>query len=191
MSSTNLQQWNPSQNNQETDSAYAADSQRLGGATNPSLFTSLLANKLFYQVTTFLTALFTAFANKGFTTSDASLATLTAQCANFLTTADVLPGMLTVGFSPTLSLDCSKANGFQVTLTGNVTSLSIINSTFGQKITLAFTQDGVGGRTVALNTASNLLSPGIIDTTVNLTSKQSFQRLGDGNLHPDSVMTVS
>lgn len=88
MATTNLQQWNPTAVNQENDAAYAADSQRSGGATNPSIFQAELANKLFYQTTTFLTALFTAFANKGFTTSDSNLSTLTATCANFLTTAD-------------------------------------------------------------------------------------------------------
>lgn len=188
---TNLQQWNPTAANQETDAQYAADSQRSSGASNPSQFDAKLANKLFYQLSTFLFALFTSFANKGFTTSDSSASSLTAQCNNFLTTADVLPGLQTVGYAPTLVLDCSKADGFQVTLTGNVTSLTIVNSTFGQTVTLAFTQDSVGGRTVALSTAGNLLSPGVIDTTSNLTSRQTFQRLGDGNLHPSTVMTVS
>lgn len=88
MATTNVQQWNPTAANQETDAEYTADSQRAGGATNPSVFQAELANKLFYQLSTYVAALFAAFAAKGFTTSDSNLPTLTAQCSNFLTTGD-------------------------------------------------------------------------------------------------------
>jgi hypothetical protein len=88
MATTNLKQWNPTAVNQENDAQYDADSQRAGGATNPSIFDARLANKAFFQWSTFLTALFQAFANKGFTTSDSNLNTLTATCAAFMTTAD-------------------------------------------------------------------------------------------------------
>lgn len=97
MATTNLIQWNPTAANQENDAAYAADSQRAGGATNPALFDATLANKAFYQWSTFLTALFAAYAAKGFTTSDSNLSTLTAQCAGFLTTADLLAVLSTAG----------------------------------------------------------------------------------------------
>lgn len=183
-----MQQWNPSQTNQETDAAYTADSQRSGGATNPSIFASILANKLFYQMTTYLVALFTAFANKGFTTSDASLATLTAQCANFLTTADVRPDMLAATFASTMTLDFSKANGYQITLTGN-TTLTFTNLSFGQTITLAFVQDGTGGRTVSW--PGVVVSPASPDTTPNASSIISFKVLLDGNLHSLTPMAVS
>lgn len=89
MATTNLQQWNPTAVNQETDAEYVADSQRAGGATNPAIFEAELANKAYYQWSTFLTALFQAFAAKGYTTSDSNLSSLTAQCLNFTTAADV------------------------------------------------------------------------------------------------------
>jgi len=189
MATTNMRQWNPDQNNQETDAQYAADSQRAGGATNPSFFTSILANKLFYQMSTYLTAMFAAFANKGFTTSDSSLSALTAQCSHFLTTADISAGMVTVGYAPTMSFNCVVANGFQVTMTGNITSLSVIGASFGQVVTLAFTQDGVGGRTVVL--PANVVTPGTVDGAAGKTSMQRFQQLGDGKLHPIGPMTIS
>lgn len=97
MATTNLLQWNPTAVNQENDAAYLADSQRAGGATNPSILQAELANKAFFQWSTFLTALFQAFANKGFTTSDSNLNTLTAACANFLTTADKIAVSTTSG----------------------------------------------------------------------------------------------
>lgn len=186
---TNLLIWNPTGANQETDAEYAADSQRSGGATNPSLFDATLANKAFYQWSTFLYALFTAFANKGFTTSDSSASSLVTECANFLTTADVKPGMLYVLFSTALVLDASQANGFQVTLTNNVASLSIINAVVGQRVIVAFTQDGVGGRTVPF--PSNVASPGTVNGAANSNSVQEFIVLNDNKLHPLGPMVVS
>ncbi len=124
---TNLLQWNPTASNQETDAQYLADSQRSGGATNPSVFEAELANKAFFQWSTYLTALFQAFANKGYTTSDSNLSSLTAQCANFLTSADVKPVMTTVAYSPTPTFNCALANGFRFELGGNVTASTLIN----------------------------------------------------------------
>lgn len=188
MATTNLQQWNPTAANQETDAQYSADSQRSGGATTGAVFASPLGNKLFYQVTTFLVALFQAFANKGFTTSDANLSTLTAQCANFLTTADVKGGQ-NVGFSATPTFDCSKYSTFQITLTGNVTALTVSGAAQYEQVTLAFVQDGTGGRTVVF--PANVLSPGTPDTTPGATSTQTFVQLADGKLHPSGPMVVS
>lgn len=186
-STTNMLQWNPTATNQETDVQYNADSQRAGGAANPSLFASALANKLFYQCTTYLTALFTAMANKGFGTSDASLATLTAQCANILTTADVKGGY-NVPFSSSPTFNCALYSTFQITLTGNI-ALTVSGATQFQEVTLAFTQDGTGSRTVTF--PSNVLSPGTPDPTANSTSMQTFVQLTDGNFHPKGPMTVS
>jgi len=124
---TNALQWNPTAANQETDAQYAADSQRAGGATNPSVFEAELANKLFYQTTTYVTALFQAFAAKGFTTSDSNLSTLTAQCANFLTTADTKPLQTNVAFSSTPVFNGSAAQSIRFVLSGNVTSSTLIN----------------------------------------------------------------
>jgi hypothetical protein len=188
MAVTNLQQWNPTAANQETDVQYAADSQRSGGATNPSIFDATLANKLFYQLTTYVTALFQAFAAKGFATSDASLGTLTAQCANFLTTADAKPGLQSVAYSPAPQFNCATANGFEVALTGNVTGLTIINTTAGQQVVLIFTQSGSGGYTVAW--PSNVHDAGTVDPGVGNTSQQLFEVRVNGSLYALGPMTV-
>lgn len=181
-------QWNPGAVNQETDAAYLADSQRSGGATNPSVFASILANKLFYQCTTYLTALFTALANKGFTTSDASLATLTTACANFLTTADVRPGLQVVTYAGTVVFDATQANGFQITLGGNL-SFTVNSPAVGQIITFNFIQDASGGRVVT--PPSNMTTLGNVDPTPGLTSTQQFIVLQDGSLRSVGPMTVN
>src|SRR6202041_385221 len=109
---TNMQVWNPTAANQENDAAYTADPVRAGGAVDPEIFLALLANKVFYQSSTYLTALFTAFANKGFTTSDSNLSTLTAQCANFLTTADLPTLLVSVAYSTTPTFNAAASDGF-------------------------------------------------------------------------------
>jgi hypothetical protein len=119
--------WNPTAANQETDAQYLADSQRAGGATDPSVFESVLANKAFFQWSTYLTALFQAFANKGFTTSDSNLSTLTAQCSNFLTTADTKPSQVNVAYSPTPVFNGGAAQSIRFDMSGDVTSSTLVN----------------------------------------------------------------
>jgi hypothetical protein len=189
MGTTNALQWNPTAANQETDAEYLADAQRLGGATDPSLFDAALANKLFYQCTTYIDALFTAFANKGFTTSDANLATLTAQCGNFLTTADVRPPLLQVAYTSSPSFNTQLNAGFQMILTGNVTGMTVASYAAGQTVLLAFTQDSAGGHTVTF--PSLFKSPGTVDPTPGATSIQSFICLVDSTFHPLGPMVVS
>ena len=84
----NFLQWNPSKVNQEDDTEYAVDSQRLGGADLEELFPSETANKLFYQVTTMVAGIGQMMSNKGYTMSDANFANLVTALANILTKAD-------------------------------------------------------------------------------------------------------
>lgn len=95
MATTNFKQWNPTGANIESDATYTADSQRSGGAGSGSIFASALANKLFFQLTVFVTALATALVNKGYSPNDGSasfgsaLANLVAVLANIITNADL------------------------------------------------------------------------------------------------------
>lgn len=58
----------------------------------------------------------------------------------------------TVTFSATPTFDCSLSNAFKITLTNNVTSISVTNLTASKAtpVTIHFIQDGTGGRTVAI-----------------------------------------
>jgi hypothetical protein len=67
---TDFLQWNPNATNQESDAAYAADGQRSGGASNPSVFSSLTANKAFYQWSTMVQALAWMLVQKGYSPVD-------------------------------------------------------------------------------------------------------------------------
>ena len=85
--SNNFLQWNPAAINQQDDSTYTVDAMRTGGAVT-GIFASDLANKLFYQCTTMVSALGESLSNKGYTISDASISTLITALSNILTKAD-------------------------------------------------------------------------------------------------------
>lgn len=93
--STNFKQWNPNATNQEADVAYAGDTSRSGGAAVNSILPSNLGNKLFFQLTTFVTAMAQMLANKGYSPNDGSaapgtaLANLEAVLANIMTQTDM------------------------------------------------------------------------------------------------------
>jgi hypothetical protein len=181
MATTNMQQWNPTASNQETDVEYTADSQRSGGATDPSIFPSPTGNKVFYQLSTYLTALFTAFANKGFTTSDSNLSTLTAQCANFLTSADVESQFQIVTYAPTITLNLTQALGFEITLTGNI-SIGVSGAQPGQIVVLLLNQGNSGGYTAAFSGA--IFAYGQPDPTAGAVTLYAFKVDSVGHLLP-------
>ncbi len=54
-----------------------------------------------------------------------------------------------VTYAAALTVNCNNANYHTVTLTGNVTSLTLSNARAGSTHVLEFTQDGAGGRTLA------------------------------------------
>lgn len=87
-----------------------------------------------------------------------------------------LPGQTVVAFSATPVFDASAAASFLITLTGNVTSSSIINPTTGQIITFVITQDATGSRTFAW--PSNLRGASNIGNEANSVSVQSFLYAG-------------
>src|SRR5580693_8457268 len=97
--SSNLNQWNPNAANQESDSTYAGDSQRAGGAVDGQYWDSVLANKILYQLSTIICALGQSLAGKGITlsdgttpytpvsTSNAAVVAAASALNNFLTSA--------------------------------------------------------------------------------------------------------
>lgn len=185
---TNFLQFNPNQANQETDSTYAADSTRTGGAGTGSVFASALANKGFYQWSTFIAAFCQMLVNKGISTSDANFTQLVAALANVLTTADQKPALLPLTFSPALTFDFSKANGYEVVLGGNVTSSVVENVAPGQIVTFVIVQDSVGGHTFAWPT-SGIAGTTPIEPGANIRNVQAFIGSTDGLLYPIGPLT--
>lgn len=173
LASTNAQQWNPTSANQETDAQYTSDAQRIGGASNPSEFNATLANKLFYQLTTYVAALGTMLANKGISNADTSLSALVTAMSNIVTTADIRANLQSVAYASTLTLNAGSYLGFQIALAGNISSLGITGQQAGDIIVLMFLQNGTGGNTVTFSSSfSGAVHP---DPAPNVLSVQAFK----------------
>lgn len=169
--STNFQQWNPGSVNQESDAAYATDSQRTGGAPTGVLFPSPTGNKLFYQVSTGITALMQMMAAKGYTVNDTSLSTLASTLAAIQTLADMKGALLSVAYSSSLALNLALYTGFEISLSGN-TTISVSGASAGERVTIIFVQDSAGGHTVTWpGTAIGAPQP---DPTANAVTAVSF-----------------
>jgi hypothetical protein len=90
-----------------------------------------------------------------------------------LTPADI-SGVTNVAFSATPTFDASTfmQPTFTITLTGNVTSSTIINPSNGERIVFVITQDGTGSRTFAW--PANTKGSSIISGDANSVSVQEF-----------------
>jgi len=195
MAGTNIQQWNPTQSNQESDAAYTADALRTSGIQVDNPFPSASANKLFYQLSTFLTAFANALVGKGYNIYDTSLSALTGVLANIQTNADNVASIVNVPFSPTANFNRALGQSFSMTLTGNLTAPTLTNLLPGQRIIFIFQQDGVGGRQVTWPPAIQLYgNPGSIDSTTppNAICIQEFIVMLDGSsVRPVTGLTVT
>lgn len=186
--SSNIQLWNPTQANQESDATYLADSTRAGGAGTGAIFASALANKLFYQLAAFVWALAGALADKGYVISDANPTTLRGVLANVITSADINGNLVTVSYAPSVTFNCTTNNGFQILLTGNVTASAFSGMAVGQEITVGILMDGSGNRTFVWPVGVN--NAGTPDPTPNAMSMQRFKKWADGTIRAITPMVV-
>lgn len=83
-----------------------------------------------------------------------------------------LPGLLVVPFSATPVFECAKASTFEITLTGNVTSSTLLDITEGQRVTFIIKQDATGGRTFAWPT--NMIGAPAVNPGGNAVTAQTF-----------------
>lgn len=89
MADNNFLQFDPAKNNIASDAAYDASSYRTSGART-GMVPSNIHNKLFYQVSTFVSAFAEMMATaKGYDMSDSDISTLTSQLGNVMTAGDM------------------------------------------------------------------------------------------------------
>jgi hypothetical protein len=187
--STNVLQWNPNLTGpQETDAQYLADAQRAGGATNPSIFNPTTANKLFYQLSTYVAGLAQMLAGKGYSNSDANLPALVAVMNNILTRTDLPLGLVSLSSATTTTINLASGAVFNINLAGNVSSLAV-TGTFHVPVTLGFRQSSGGGLTVTFG--SQFVGAGTVNPAANSMSVQQFALMADGLYHPVTPMTWS
>ena len=96
---------------------------------------------------------------------------------------------VSISFSSTPSFDASVASTFDMTLTGNVTSSTLINTSTGQIITFILAQDSTGGRTFAW--PSNVNNATDVSSSANSVTIQSFIARSNGQLYPIGPATYN
>ncbi len=180
--SSNFIQQNPSTANQETDAQYQADSLTTGGIGVDAILRSSWLNKYFYQQSTFVAAFCQMMANKGYALSDASITTLEAVLANVLTNADTKTPLINVAYAATPTFDCSVANGFFMILSGNVSSVSLVNMAIGQTVTIIVQQNGTGGYSFATPSGIQSGHWWPVNQTANAFTCQQFTKTPAGNI---------
>jgi len=180
---TNFIQFNPTAANQETDLAYSGDSQRQNGAINGQLFNDILANKAFYQWSTFITALANALVNKNYSPNDTDINTLESVLANIVTFNDLKSNLSLVAFSPTPIFNATSTNGFDFTLAGSVTSSTLTGQAIGQIITFVVTQ---GSTAYTFAPPSNINGWQPVSPTPNSVTTQAFIVKENGTIWPYS-----
>lgn len=94
-------------------------------------------------------------------------------------------GQHTTSFSATPTFDAGVTDSWKMTLTGNVTSSTLIGPEAGHTYTWEICQDGVGGRTFVW--PSQLVSPISISGTINACTTEIFYYDGTNGLIPTTT----
>lgn len=86
------------------------------------------------------------------------------------------PRHVTKDFSATPTFDCDEAESFDITLTANITGVTLKNAYKGRKVTIIFIQNAIGGYTVAWTTTVKLVGGAFtITTTASVGSAITLQ----------------
>lgn len=88
---------------------------------------------------------------------------------------------ITLDFSATPEIDADEAESFDVTLSANITGVTIKNAFAGRVITIVFIQNGTGGYTVAWTTTVKL-SGAAFTITATANAASAISLLYDGTV---------
>jgi hypothetical protein len=89
-----------------------------------------------------------------------------------LNASGALEGFVNVAFSTTPTFDGATANTFKLTLTGNVSSSTLVNAAAGQPLYFIICQDATGSRTMGW--PGNMTGAMTVGSTANKCSAQTF-----------------
>ena len=184
--STNFLPFDVNLINAEVDSTYLTDTARINGAAASSILPSALFNKVIGQQSIFISALCQALLNKGYSTSDSNWATLVAVLSNIKTSADFGATIVTVSYASSITFNAATAPSFDLTLTGNVTSSTLINTSAGQLLLFIVSQDATGARTFSW--PPSMSAPGSICPLALSSSLQLFIVRPAGAIDPITPM---
>jgi hypothetical protein len=125
-------------------------------------------------------------------TQTVDLSTATPYIPAAPTNPTVIGGVAIVPYSAAPIFNCSSSSGlltFEMTLTGNVASSTIINFGAGELITFALIQDSTGSRTFAW--PAQVQNAAAINAAANSRTVQTFYVGSNGNLYPLSGGTYN
>lgn len=120
---------------------------------------------------------------------DGNIAELITNLTNAIASAaqGAQQRLVTVAFSATPIFDASQGDSFEIVLTGNVTSSTLVNVTPGQSLRFVIKQDSVGGHTFVPPTN---LPMGSIATPASTTNIQNFFVDSGENVYADSLINI-
>jgi hypothetical protein len=105
----------------------------------------------------------------------------------------IVAGLVTIPYSATPIFDCSLVTAgvitFEITLTGNVGSSSLINAQAGQIVIISVIQDLTGGHTFSY--PSNVHNTGDVESSGNGLTVQAFYARANGHLYPIGIATYN
>ena len=166
---TNFLQWNPAENNQESDSGYLADTQRVNGAPigGTTEFPSVTANKLFFQCSTMATALAGFIVAQGLNAQDSNLATLQANLQQAIENA-ALAALAPVGAYSASGNGYVKIPGTPLIIQWGTTanlSTGSNNTSVSQTFPIAFPNSCFSIVGTSNHSADNVWAPVIVSAT--------------------------
>lgn len=147
MGSSNILPWDQSQTNMDDDPTYLADTQRVDGGIDGVEFPSKTFNKLALQTSGVSFAVGQFLASKGFTITDSDLWGIVAALQSLFANVPGRTQLLSVTYSPLVTLNVGVALGFELTLAGNV-ALTITGLNAGDTVLLFFIQNSAGSHTI-------------------------------------------
>lgn len=179
-------------NNADSQANFAGSGYQLHGFVN-GVAQPYQANKLWRQ-TSMLAAAFANFISNELNIDildDGDINALITNLTNAIMQAARNAGntIVSVPFSATPVFDCSLGSKFQMVLTGNVTSSTLINIPPGVTLRFIIKQDGTGGHTFA--PPANLPMNFPVPSAPNQVFTQVFMADNAGNLFVETPMTAS
>jgi hypothetical protein len=149
-------------NNADTQANFQGAGYQLNGFVN-GVAQPFQANKMWRQSSMLAAALANFISNELNidVVDDGNLATLITNLTNAVMQAarNASNTIVSVPFSATPIFDASQGSIFEIVLTGNVTSSTLINVAPGQRLSFIIHQDATGGRTFVA--PANLPLPGL------------------------------
>lgn len=177
-------------NNADTQANFVGSGYQLNGFVN-GIAQPFQANKLWRQSSMIAAAVANFISNQLQISvlDDGNIAALITNLTDAIASAaqGAQQRLVSVAFSPTPVFDASMGDSFEIVLTGNVTSSTLINVTPGQSLRFIVKQDATGGRSF---TNPTNLPLAILDASPSITNIQNFFVDSGSNVYADTPLVV-